>query len=202
MSDLKLSEKQYQILEFIFDQISMVGQPPTIREICDRFGFASPRSASDHLKALEKKGYIHRSHSPRGIQLAYDKVWALFGIPIVDGVNAASPRLLNAHFGATLTPSDLYPVERDLYAVYMPDDSMDGDGIRRDDLLIVREQAEASSGDVVLAWVKDADKGLAVRTLRRDKSGARLEAARPDVPTVPLADATLLGVVLRVVRNL
>ncbi len=197
-----LSNKQYRILEFVFDQISMLGQPPTIREICNQFGFASPRSASDHLRALEKKGYIYRSHSPRGIQLAYDKVWALFGIPIVKHIDPDAPELLHAKFAGTLTPSDLYPVDRNLYAVYMPDDSMEGKGIRRNDLLIIREQAEASLGDVVLAFLNGADADWAVRTLQRDKAGTRLAAAGPDVPSVPLSDAALLGVVLRVVRNL
>lgn len=194
-----LSDRQYRILEFIFDQISMIGRPPTVREICDQFGFASPRSASDHLKALEKKGYIYRSHSPRGIQLAYDKVWALFGIPIVEGLDAALPRLVNAKFAGTLTPSDLYPVERNLYAVYMPDDSMDGDGIRRGDLLIVREQADASPDEVVLASI---DGNLAVRRLCEAEAGTWLNASHSEVPSVPLSNATLLGVVLRVVRNL
>jgi len=199
MSQFKLSNKQYEILEFIFDQISIIGRPPTIREICDQFGFASPRSASDHLKALEKKGYIHRTKSPRGIQLAYDKVWALFGIPIVSRIDPDSPQLADAQFSGVLTPSDLYPVERDLFAFHMPDDSMIGVGILRDDLLVAREQDDAEPGNIVIAL---ADRGLIVRTVYDDTNGTRmLQAAHPDVSPIPVSDAYLLGVALRLVRN-
>jgi len=194
-----LSDKQFRILEFLFDQISMVGRPPTIREICDHFGFASPRSASDHLKALEKKGYIHRTKSPRGIQLAYDKVWELFGIPILDHLDQDAMTVSEGQFSGTLTPSDLYPVERRLFAVRVPDDTMANAGIRRGDLLILREQATPPTDTVVLAIVDDT---LAIRTLRKRKGGSVLEAVDPDSPAVPAVDARILGEAIRVVRDL
>lgn len=199
MGHHRLSDKQYHILKFIFDQINLIGRPPTTREICEQFGFASPRSASDHLKAIEKKGYLRRTKSPRGIELAYDKVWELFGIPIYGRLAPDATDLSQAEITDTVTPSDLYPVSRGLFAVHMPDDSMKGEGVRRGDLLIAREQAEACPGDVAIVPVID---GMTARTVAEAEGGPVLQAADPDVSVRPVADVRLFGVVLRVVRDL
>lgn len=199
MERRRLSDKQHRILKFVFDQINLIGRPPTIREICEQFGFASPRSASDHLKAIEKKGYLRRTKSPRGIELAYDKVWELFGIPIYERLAPDATDLSQAEIADTVTPSDLYPVSRGLFAVHMPDDSLRSEGVRRGDLLIAREQAEARPGDVAIVAEDD---GMTARTVAEAEGGRVLQAADPDVPPLPAADARLFGVVLRVVRDL
>lgn len=54
------TEAQAKILAYIKACISMIGRPPTLREICERFGYSSTNAASDHLVALERKGYIAR----------------------------------------------------------------------------------------------------------------------------------------------
>lgn len=198
MSQVGLSNKQYEILEFIFDQISMMGRPPTIREICKQFGFASPRSASDHLAALEKKGYIHRTKSPRGIQLSYEQVWELFGIPIIETISVDAEQLLDVTHSGTLTPSDLYPFERHIYALYMPDDSMEGLNITQGDLLIVREQEEAEPSDIVLAvW----DNQPTIRVLHANGNRQTLEAPGTQRQAIPVRQARIFGVVQRIIRD-
>jgi len=199
MDRSRLSDKQYRILKFIFDQINLIGRPPTIREICEQFGFASPRSASDHLKAIEKKGYLRRTKSPRGIELAYDKVWELFGIPIYGRMDPDTTDLSQVEVADTVTPSDLYPIGRGLFAIYMPDDRIISAGIRRGDLLIAREQAEARPGDVAIVPFND---GLTARIVAEAEGGPVLQAEEPDVFAMPVAEGRLFGVVLRVVRDL
>ena len=105
----------------------------------------------------------------------------------------------SARFSGTLNPSDLYPVERKLFAVRMPDGSMDQVGIRRGDLIILREQRDPPSNKVVLAII---DGLMAIRTVRKRKDGRVLEAADPDAPPVPASDAQILGEAIRVVRDL
>ena len=56
-----LTERQAVLLTWIIDYQRMVGRPPTIREIADAHGITSTNGVSDHLKALERKGYISRA---------------------------------------------------------------------------------------------------------------------------------------------
>lgn len=53
-----LTNRQRDILRFIASSTERLGYPPTRREICDRFGFRSSNAASDHLSAIERKGFI------------------------------------------------------------------------------------------------------------------------------------------------
>lgn len=65
-----LTTRQFEVLEFVKAYLAAEGFPPTLREICDAFGFASPNSAHDHLRALEKKGAIElHTHISRGIKV-------------------------------------------------------------------------------------------------------------------------------------
>ena len=65
-----LTARQQQVLDCIRDSRLETGMAPTRAEIAERMGFQSKNAASDHLRALERKGYI-RLHSDRsrGIQL-------------------------------------------------------------------------------------------------------------------------------------
>ena len=55
-----LTKRQQQILDFIAVSIDDLGYPPTLREIGEHFGIRSTNGVNDHLKALEKKGYLRR----------------------------------------------------------------------------------------------------------------------------------------------
>ena len=57
----EITPRQQEVLDFIIQSIEEQGFPPTLREIAKRFGFTSTRAASDHLMALERKGWINRS---------------------------------------------------------------------------------------------------------------------------------------------
>ncbi len=65
-----LTERQEQVLDFIRSCIKEKHLPPTVREMCDHFGFAGPNATVGHLKALVRKGYIQREFNrARGITL-------------------------------------------------------------------------------------------------------------------------------------
>jgi repressor LexA len=66
----KLTATQAKVLAFIKAEIAVCGRPPTLREICERFGYRSTNGAHDHLVALERKGYIERDQAvARGIRV-------------------------------------------------------------------------------------------------------------------------------------
>lgn len=71
MSDEAITDKQAEILEFLFDHRKSTGLIPTNREIGTEFGFSSANAAVTHLKALEKKGWISRAPDgkARGVRI-------------------------------------------------------------------------------------------------------------------------------------
>jgi repressor LexA len=65
-----LTERQATVLAHVRDHIDTHGYPPTVREICDRFGWSSTQAAHDHLAALARKGYLERvPNIARGLRL-------------------------------------------------------------------------------------------------------------------------------------
>ena len=87
----KLTEKQKNILKFIYQSIRSSHRPPTLREIGIFFGFSSTGTVRDHLKALVRKGYIRiTANKSRAIELIKE---ALFSFPVLGKVQAGLPSL-------------------------------------------------------------------------------------------------------------
>jgi DNA-binding MarR family transcriptional regulator len=63
-----LTPQQDRILSFIRERVARFGEAPTRKEIADAFDFASPNAVQQHLKAIERKGYISLTGAPRGIE--------------------------------------------------------------------------------------------------------------------------------------
>ena len=194
-----LTERQYRVLRFIYQHIRTYGRPPTQREIRDHFGYAHGSSAQRHLEALERKGYLTRSGRHRGLELVWSKVWKLFGIPVYGRVVAGKPALAEENIEYMLTPQDLYPEGEDIFALRVEGDSMRDDGIRAGDIVIVRKQARASPGDIVVA-IKDDE--ATVKRYIRENGKEYLEPANPAYERLPVDGWRIVGVVIQLVRRL
>lgn len=55
-----LTARQKAVLDYMFEYTEDHGYPPTMREIGAHLGIRSTNGVNDHLKALERKGYIER----------------------------------------------------------------------------------------------------------------------------------------------
>src|SRR5262245_25338851 len=87
----QLTERQREIYDFIREKIESRGYGPTVREIGGAFDIRSPNGVMCHLKALEKKGLIHREgFSARAIQLIDYKPGSV-GLPLLGAVAAGKP---------------------------------------------------------------------------------------------------------------
>jgi len=193
-----LTPKQHRVLRFLFEQVREAGRPPTLREICAHFGFASDRAARDHLKALEHKGYLSRTPSARGLELSWERVWQLFGIPILGRVPAGKPSLAEAEFIGALSPDDLYPSGPGLFALEVRGESMKDAGILPGDRVIIREQATATPGQIVVALI---DNEATIKTLALRDGALILEPANPAFEPIPLNGGRIVGRVIQVVRK-
>lgn len=197
-----LTQRQRRVLRYIVDGVRQRGRAPTFPEIRNCFGFASDNAVTRHLKALETKGYITRRGAPLGLQVNWDRVWDLFGIPILGRVPAGIPRLAEAEFQGTLGPEDLYPTGEGLFALEVQGESMVGEGIRPGDIVIIREDVEAKIGDIVVALVEDYDEEATVKRLAKRNGEYYLDPANPAYEPIRLNGGRIIGRVIRVIREL
>jgi repressor LexA len=198
MRTADLTEKQYRVLAYLFERTWIRGRSPTVRELSQHFGFASPRAGAGHIEALERKGYVRRAPYQRGVELIYDKVWELFGIPVLGRVAAGLPLFAEENFERVLTPNDVFPRSKGIFALRVKGESMKEAGILEGDIAIVRSQATAQPGQLVVAQ-KDNE-----ATLKRYvRVGVReyLEPANPDYKRTALDGWQIVGVVIQVVRQ-
>jgi len=193
----RLTEKQERVLQFIITFVRENGVSPTIREIMKGLGFSSPRPVQDHLKILQRKGYLTtKSKFFRGIQLSRQ----LMDIPVLGRVGAGkviAERDIEGYIdvGKIVAGSD------DLFGLRVKGDSMLRAGVHGGDIVVVRKQPVANPGDLVVV-VKDGES--LVRWLRKDKNGLSLQAddLEGKYPSEIFTDEfTIVGVVVFLLRN-
>lgn len=191
----KLTVKQKKVLEFITLRINEGRIPPTLREIMDYFKFSSLASPRHHLKELAKKGYINLKRSlSRGIELLLPS----YAIPVLGEISAGKPIEAIENIEGYLNLVNAFSGSRPLFCLRIKGDSMDGAGIMEGDLVIVRKQNDAESGQIVAALIDDE---ALVKRLKKKQGKAILRAENPAYPDVDLKDGRILGKIVGVVRN-
>ncbi|MFP1682741.1 transcriptional repressor LexA [Alloalcanivorax sp. C16-1] len=196
-----LTARQQQVLDCIRDSRLETGMAPTRAEIAERMGFQSKNAASDHLRALERKGYI-RLHSDRsrGIQLLEAALEHEDELPVVGRVAAGTPIEAIENVERTVpVPQGLFR-QRPTYLLKVQGDSMIDAGIFDGDLIAVRKSQTALSGEIVVARIDDE---VTVKTLKLNKSNATLlpanEAYEPI--RVPADELMIEGVFVGLIRD-
>src|SRR5574341_773168 len=185
---LPLTSRQREILEFIRHFMVQAGYPPTVREIGAHFGFV-PRSVFDHLKALERKGYLRRVASKsRSLQIldapgvshsAPRPPGAFRELPILGRVAAGEPLLSEQNVEGTLTISRDWVNGDDAFLLKVQGESMIGAHILPGDYAVVRRQTTAENGDIAVALVNDE------ATIKRVYLKKDLIVLQPENPAMP-----------------
>lgn len=148
-----LTNRQAQVLAFISDHLAQHGYPPTVREVAAHFGFRSPRAAYDHVKALEKKGYL-RSAPGRSRTLEVLKAPGR-GIPLLGRIAAGPPILAVEEADEVLDLDPAFFGTGRFFALRVRGDSMVEAHIQDGDLVILRAQEDARPGDIVALLLDD-----------------------------------------------
>ncbi len=149
-----LTDRQREVFEFIRDAMRQESRPPTVREISDHFDFNSPKAASDHLSALERKGYIARKTSKaRNIEIPREL--SPLGIPLISRVPADTPLLDVENIESSLDWSSLFGEKDQKFAVYTRDNSMRDAGIEEGDYVVVSGQADVEDGKLAAVAVNN-----------------------------------------------
>jgi repressor LexA len=203
----RLTDRQREVLEFIQTFTGSHGVPPTVREIGARF-HVTPRAAFDHLRALERKGFLRRRSTPgrtsRALTLAVPPPKP-YEVPILGRIAAGAPLLAEENREGTLPldPSFVGGRGADVFGLRVRGESMINAHIVEGDLVLVRRQDHAQPGDIVVALV---DGEATVKRFARDANAVLL---RPEHPTMgPIIiregekDLRILGKVVGLVRGI
>lgn len=183
---MELTPRQREIFNFVRTFIKERGYPPSVREIGEHFNIY-PRAAFDHLKALERKGYLKRRGSmSRGIEVLVFLEDRSYGghqrkegrplvreIPILGRVAAGKPTLAVEHVEGTIPLPTEWAKGGEVFLLKVRGDSM-SPYILPDDYVVVRSQPSAENGDVVVTLM-----GEEATVKRFFKKGKRIEL-KPD----------------------
>lgn len=201
-----LTEKQAAVLRFLVDRQSESDCPPTVREIAAHFGFRSPKAASDHLAALERKGFIDRARGlARGLRILSNPFAGVEqdeGIPIVGDVAAGLPILAAENVLGTLSWESSFGGGQ-LFAVRVRGDSMIDYGIFEGDHVIVRKSPVLEQNSIAVVYI---DGEATVKKLVREGTDYTLVPGNPKYcPTRITRDTpgfSIAGPVVGVVRKM
>jgi len=169
----ELTARQAEVLQLIADFLQTTGFPPTRAEIAAQLGFRSANAAEDHLRALERKGYIEMlPGASRGIRLREN-----MGIPVIGRVAAGNPILAEQHIqGRYQLDPGLFKPRAD-YLLKVRGLSMRDIGILEGDLLAVHRTSEARSGQIVVARLGNE---VTVKRFKRQGNQVQLLPENPD----------------------
>jgi repressor LexA len=197
-----LTAKQRAIFEFICETIRVESRPPTVREISEYFGFQSPKAATDHLTALERKGYISRpDRSSRNIVVREELDPQ--GIPVVGRIAAGEPLLAIENIEESLSTNVLYNVGARTMALKVDGESMTGAGILPGDYVIVENGQRVRNGKIGAVRIGDE---ATVKRVFIEKAQVRLQAENPDYKDIIVnrrsPEFEIIGPVIGVMRRL
>lgn len=197
-----LTPRRSAILNFIRERIADKGQPPSLAEIAEAFGFASRSVARKHVVALTEAGYIEvNAHQARGIRLLNQPARPeLLEIPVLGRVAAGMPLGVDAevHDRLLIDPG-LFSRTPD-YLLRVRGDSMIGDGILDGDLVAVRRTPVAENGQIVVARLEGE---VTIKRFQREAAAVHLLSRNPAYAPIvvqPDQDLAIEGVFCGLVR--
>jgi repressor LexA len=209
--DPRLTARQQEIWQFLAVYVDEHGYPPTVREIGDAVGLASPSTVHAHLANLERAGLLRRDPTkPRAIELvgrrreAPDRsAPAAPLLPLVGQIAAGGPLLAEESIEDQIAVPE--PLGRDAdFLLRVKGDSMIEAGILDGDVVVVRSQDDARDGDVVVALVGDDETAeeATVKTFHRERGRIRLQPENSALGPLYPEHVQILGKVTGVFRSL
>jgi repressor LexA len=205
-----LNPRQREILEFLRNHSRNHAYPPTVREIGQAVGLSSSSTVQNHLNALEQKGHIRRDPTKsRTVEVVGDEPAAAvarsFSVPLVGRVAAGGPILAEENIEDHIVLGPEIAGGDDAFALHVRGDSMIEAGIHDGDMVVVRPQRDATSGQIVVARIENEQTGeheVTVKRFFREAGRIRLQPENSALEPIYVRDLHLEGVVVAVVRVL
>jgi repressor LexA len=213
----ELTDRQREILSFIVKETEVRGFPPTIREIGEQMDIRSTNGVNDHLKALERKGYLLRGEQQSRSLVPTKRARLVLGlgpkrdsnlieVPLLGKVAAGAPLLAteNVEDSVRIDSFLLGGNGKEVFALRVKGESMIEDGIFDGDYLFVRKTPSAPPGEIVVALIEDE---ATVKRYYPEGDRIRFQPANRNMEPIyvhksDFRSTMLLGVVVGVYRQM
>ena len=208
-----LTDKDYEIMDFIYEQIENKGFPPTVREICNAVHLSSTATVQARLKKMEQLGYLIKekaknrsmrlvNYTPRGeMDLTPQKEEKFLEVPVLGKITAGIPiTAVEQHDGDTFALPMDFARNKDLFMLKVSGESMINAAILDGDYIIVQQQPSADNGDIVAALVDGED--ATVKTFYKEKGHFRLQPENDTMKPIIVDEVSILGKVIGVFRKI
>lgn len=203
----KLTKRQEDVLKYIKKYVVEHGYPPAIREIGDALGLSSPATVHSHLNRLVQNGYLKKTSSKfRTLEVLGNNEFAtsegeIVKVPLLGKVTAGNPieaiEKPNEFFDL---PASLIPKRETVFVLEVNGDSMINKGIFDRDIVIVKKQDFAHSGDTVVAMNENDE--VTLKTFYREKGYIRLQPENDTMQPIILSKCKIVGIAIGLYRKL
>ncbi|MCL6638203.1 MAG: transcriptional repressor LexA [Firmicutes bacterium] len=197
-----LTSREAAILTVIKKNIRQKGYPPSVREIGQVVGLSSSSTVHGYLKRLEEKGYLRRDPTkPRAIEVLEQTAGepGVIEIPVLGPVAAGVPLLAVEDRGDVFPLPANFTGEGEFFMLTVRGDSMVDAGILEGDLVVVRRQADAMNGDIVVALLEDE---ATVKRYYKEEGRVRLQPENSRLEPIFAREVQVLGKVIGLVRKI
>jgi repressor LexA len=202
-----LTGRQQEIWDFLVDYVDTHGYPPTVREIGEAVGLASPSTVHAHLANLERAGLLKRDPTkPRAVELVgrerseapastSDK------LPLLGQIAAGGPLLAEQDIEDHLSVPETL---RGDFLLRVKGDSMINAGILDGDIVVVQRAQDARNGEIVVALAGDDESAdeATVKRFFRESGRVRLQPENDNLEPIYAQHVQILGRVTGVFRTL
>ena len=200
-------DMQEKILAYIQQEIHIRGYAPSVREIGEAVGLKSTSTVHGHLQRLEKKGLLHRdAMKPRamGIMKPYEADSQFDDadvrrLPVVGRVAAGSPIYAEENIEDVLPLPASILSDGDHFILRVCGDSMIQAGIFSGDYIVVKKQAHANNGEIVVALIEDE---ATVKRFYKENGHFRLQPENDAMEPIIVNTVDILGKVVSLFRKI
>ncbi|MBN1411441.1 MAG: transcriptional repressor LexA [Spirochaetales bacterium] len=197
-----LTPRQNEIFTFIKSFIGDHKYPPTFREVADNFDI-SVKGSYDHIKAIEKKGWIKCILSKfRALEVMDDESSSddepVKKVPLLGNVAAGKPLLAAENLDGTIDVPSQFLGSGIHFALNVKGDSMKDAGILEGDIAVIRQQNDAENGQIVVAMLDDS---VTLKKLYKETNRVRLQSANPRFSPIYTTDVRIVGRLACVIRS-
>jgi repressor LexA len=202
---VELTGRQQEIWSFLVDYVDRHGYPPTVREIGEAVGLASPSTVHAHLANLERAGLLRRDPTkPRALELTgreSESVVSMPKLPLLGHIAAGGPLLAEQNVEDELAVPETL---RGDFLLRVKGDSMIEAGILDGDIVVVRRAQDARNGEIVVALAGDDESAdeATVKTFYKESGRIRLQPENSALEPIYARHVQILGRVVGVFREL
>lgn len=199
----EITEVQKEILNFLIEQKSGRGMPPTLAEIAGYFGYKNRATVQQHLAALEKKGFIKRNpRLARGIELTLEDKFFV-PRPVLGEVAAGNPLTIYPDAIDTIELPTIARMPKDSFLLRVKGNSLKDAYIFSGDIVIVNPNLEPKNGQIVVAVLDDA---AVVKKFYKKKNEIELISENPEYKPIIIEKNyqrfKIIGVVVGIYRSM